>query len=517
MMALLGGTGAVALSSVVAVAAGRAVAADAGSIAAWGMVGAAGAAAGALAREVADRKATGQIDEALHSARHDALTGLANRAELHRELQESLVRGTRDRTVVGVLFLDLNRFKLVNDTLGHEAGDDLLKAVAGRLRSTIRSTDLAARLGGDEFVVVCRDLIVADSVLNVASQLQRRFREPVSLGAALHEVGASIGIAIAGPGDGRTPEDLLRDADTAMYRAKKERLPYLVFEEAQRHPAMDRAVMAAELARALADDEFVVFYQPVIDVNRPALVGFEALVRWRHPSQGLIEPRELRRLADSVGLLAPVHRFVFRESCAQLAVWTHLDPEARRLRVSVNLAEQQLTDPNLALEIEELLAWSGLDAGQLMVEVPENMVARHVEDLDALRQVAKLGVGVVIDCFGTGGMSFRHAPSFDMVQTLKIDRSFVRELPHDRLARASVEAMVAMAGPLGLTVVADGVEEPAQMEMLRSLGVGQMQGYLFNAADYAGLVDPGCWFQASAEAQEVAVGLIPANVTPDRT
>ncbi|MDH4077832.1 MAG: diguanylate cyclase, partial [Acidimicrobiia bacterium] len=325
-----GGVGIVAASGV---AGGYFGMAEAGWLVAGGGVAVAGASVGALGRWWRNRKAATDIASERHAARHDALTGLVNRAELFRELKESLVWAARDKTVVGVLFLDLNKFKIVNDTLGHDAGDELLKVVAARLRATIRSTDVVARLGGDEFVVVCRDLLVGDSVLNVASSIQRRFREPVALGSTLHEVGASIGIAIAGPGDRRTPEDLVRDADAAMYTAKRERAPYKLFDDSHRSQLADQAAVEAELTRALAENQFMVFYQPIIDVIEHDLVGYEALLRWRHPERGLIEPKDFLPAADRVGIMPKLGATVLREVCAQIAVWNHLNPVARRLRV----------------------------------------------------------------------------------------------------------------------------------------------------------------------------------------
>ncbi len=483
---------------------------DAGWLVAGGGVAVVGAAAGALGRWWSTRKTVTDIASERHAARHDALTGLVNRAELYRELEESLVWAARDKTVVGVLFLDLNKFKIVNDTLGHDAGDELLKVVAARLRATIRSTDVVARLGGDEFVVVCRDLLVGDSVLNVASQIQRRFREPVALGSTLHEVGASIGIAIAGPGDRRSPEDLLRDADAAMYTAKRERAPYKVFDDSHRSHLADQAAVETELTRALAEDQFVVFYQPVLDVVEHDLVGYEALLRWRHPERGLIEPKDFLPAADRVGIMPRLGATVLREVCAQIAVWNHLNPAARNLRVSVNLAEQQLTDPNFALELGELLQWSDVAPSQIVVEVSERLMSSHVEELDVLRQLRELGVTVAIDGFGTGGLSFSHAHSLDMAGIVKIDRSFVRGLPHDEVALSVVEAIVAMARPLGLTVLAEGVERPEQLDLLRAAGIRLMQGYLFNAPDYAEVVDPGRWFEAWGAPEDPTIGLLPA-------
>ena len=472
LIAAASGAGSVGFGAASGLAGGFFEPSSAGWLLAGGAVGVAGAFGGACSWWFKHRTAATDIAAARHDARHDALTGLANRAQLYRELEESLEWADRDKTVVGVLFLDLNKFKIVNDTLGHDAGDELLKVVAARLRATIRSTDVVARLGGDEFVVVCRDLLVADSVLNVASQIQRRFREPVALGSTLHEVGASIGVAIAGPGDGRSPEDLLRDADAAMYKAKRERAPYLVFDDSHRSQLADQAAVEAELVRALANDEFVVFYQPIIDVLDHRLMGYEALLRWRHPERGLIEPKDFLAIADRVGLMAKLGSTVLREVCAQIAVWNHLTPAAKELRVSVNLAEQQLTDPNLAIELDGLLRWSGVDPSQIVVEVSERLLSRHVEELDTLRQIRDLGATVAIDGYGTGGLSFSHAHSLDMARMIKIDRSFVRGVPHDEVALSVIEAIVAMARPLGLTVLAEGVELPEQLDLLRRPACG---------------------------------------------
>ena len=508
---LSSGAGAVALLVVAKVMAGAYTSQELKTVALAGSIAVLGATGPAIWLQVAHRNVKDDINQARHAAKHDALTGLINRAELYRELEVSLVQAAKDQTVVGVLFLDLNRFKIINDTLGHEAGDELLRVIASRLKATIRSTDVVARLGGDEFVVVCRDLLVVDSVINVASQVKRRFKEPVSLGGSMHEVGASIGIAIAGPGDERGPEDLLRDADSAMYKAKRERVAYVVFDDNHRSQLLDRAAVERDLARAVEEEQFVVFYQPIVDVVGWKLAGFEALLRWRHPERGLVEPRDFLMIADNVGLMSRIGKLVLRETCAQMAVWNHLSPAARDLTVSVNLAEQQLTDPNLAIEMEELLAWSGLDPSQIMVEVSENLIAGHVEELDSLRQIRELGVRVAIDSYGTGRSSFSYIRSFDMVSSLKIDRSFVRELTHDRAAERTVEAMVAMAGPLELSVVVEGVEEIEQMERLRSMGVRLMQGYLFNAPAYAEVIDPGAWFGDWSTHQEAALGLLPVN------
>jgi EAL domain-containing protein (putative c-di-GMP-specific phosphodiesterase class I) len=241
------------------------------------------------------------------------------------------------------------------------------------------------------------------------------------------------------------------------------------------------------------------------------LIGFEALLRWNHPERGLIEPAHFLKIADRVGLMDPIGRLVVREACAQMAVWNHTTPAARHLRVAVNLAEQQLTSSTLGLEVADVLAWAGLRPGQLTVEVNEGLLGRHLEELDGLRAVADLGVGVAVDGYGTGGMTLDRARSYDMVTTVKLDRCFSRDLVHDEVSRSAVAAMVALSGPLGWTVVAEGVEEQAQLDVLRSLGVRHMQGFLFNAPAYADLVDPGSWFAPALDAREASMGMRPLN------
>lgn len=433
----------------------------------------------ALQRLVHDR-ATRSLTQAKHDADHDGLTGLANRAHLHRELEVTLAQAKADNTVFGVLFLDLDRFKVINDSMGHDVGDELLRIVAQRLRSSTRSTDVVARLGGDEFVVICRGLLSVDSVEATTKQILKRFTEPVNLNGRQHDVSVSVGVAVSGLDEERNPEELVRDADAAMYKAKRDRSGYAIFDEIQRSLFLARLDIEQDLARAITEGQLRVHYQPIVDTRTGLLYGFEALVRWEHPDRGLISPVEFLPIAEDARMMARIGEFVLREACAQAAVWNHLTPGAAAMAMSVNLAEQQLTDPALPNLVGEVLNWSGLSPEQLVLEITEDVIVEHLAGLDVLHQLRAMGVRLAIDDFGTGQSSLSYIKQFDMVSTLKIDQTFVRDMHGDAADQAIIEAIVAMATALGLVIVAEGVETTEQMASLRELGVELMQGYLFH-------------------------------------
>jgi diguanylate cyclase (GGDEF)-like protein len=459
-----------------------------------GAMGAVGAALGTLVLSWAARGARDKLDEVEHRAKHDPLTGLTNRAELFRELDESLMYASDNDMVLGVLFLDLDRFKSVNDSLGHEVGDELLCIVADRLRSTVRNTDVVARLGGDEFVVLCRGLLLGDSVIAMAKQILKRFREPISLNGKEHLVSTSIGVAIAPPGDDRLSDELVSDADAAMYQAKRTKSGFAVFDEAQRQLVRDRLDVERALNKAIEEGELAVYYQPIIDATTRRLYGFEALVRWHNPEQGLIPPGEFLAIAEEAGMMSKLGELVMREACAQLAVWNHEYPNARQVRIGVNLAEQQLIDNRLPATVSEILDWSGLDPHQLVLEITEDVIVDHLDGLNVLRGLRELGVALAIDDFGTGQSSLSYVKQFDMVSTIKIDQAFVREMHSANVDRAIIEAVVAMASALDLKIVAEGVEYPEQLDELLRLGVHLVQGYLFSPPIPAHELDPAVWF-----------------------
>ncbi|MFV0524490.1 MAG: putative bifunctional diguanylate cyclase/phosphodiesterase [Acidimicrobiales bacterium] len=437
-----------------------------------------------------------RLSEAHHDANHDPLTGLVNRLELYRQLEETLDQARRERTVFGVLFLDLDRFKVINDSLGHDVGDDLLKIVAERLRSATRSGDVVARLGGDEFVIICRGLMTERSVVAVAEQILRRFTEPVSLKGRQQQISTSVGVAIASSDETRDPEELVRDADAAMYVAKRNRSGFAVFDEAQRSMLVDRLAIERDLRRALdTDGQLVVFYQPIMDAASDSLYALEALIRWDHPERGLIPPEQFLSVAADARLMAQIGELVLREACAQAALWNHRAPEMRSVRIGVNVDEQQLVDAGLPNLVAEVLHWSGLEPAQLVLEITEDLIVDHLDGLDMLHQIRALGVSLAIDDFGTGQSSLAYAKQFEnIVSTLKIDKSFVADMVGGRADLAIVEAVVAMAGHLDLKVVAEGVENREQLEILTRLGVRYMQGYYFDPPRSAeDLGDPRRW------------------------
>lgn len=487
------------------------------SVGIGGLVASAGAAAAVIWQRLAHRHAARALYQAGHDAKHDALTGLINRAGLYRQLQAALDDARCGSTVVGVLFLDLNGFKAINDSLGHDAGDELLRVVAERLRATIRGSDFVARLGGDEFVVVCRGLLVADSVLSIGQQILRRFDEPVSLNGKIQEVATSIGAAIAKPGQLHHVDDLLRDADAAMYRAKREGLGLSLFDQAHRAELEAYASTERDLVRAVERNQLAVYYQPVVNVARGELLGFEALARWKHPERGLIEPREFLGMAERAGLLSEIGLVVLREACAQVALWGREGGRGKggdagsELVVSINLAEQQLLDRELPHVVEDVLEWSGLRPRQLMIEVADQTLAKHAESLDGLRWLRRFGIPIAIDGYGTGQWSFGSVRSFDMITSVKIDKSFIRSLVDDQASRAVVSAMVSIAETFGVMVIADGVEHVEQVELLRSMGVDVMQGYLFNEPKFADLVDPHARFSEWSTKVDLEPGLRPVS------
>jgi diguanylate cyclase (GGDEF)-like protein len=455
----------------------------------------------------ASRKAAERLNRAAYDAKHDPLTGLVNRIELYRALDESLAQAKQDQTVFGVLFMDLDRFKVINDSLGHDAGDELLMIVADRLRAATRSTDVVARLGGDEFVVICRGLHDEESVTAVASQVLERLGHPVLLNGRRQMISASVGIAIADWHEERGPDELIRDADSAMYQAKKDRGGYCVFDDAQRNQLVDRLDIERDLGRAIDEKQLQVFYQPIVIGATGELYGFEALVRWDHPERGFIGPDDFLPIAEDALLMANLGELVLREACAQAAVWNHLTEQATNLHVSVNLAAQQLTNPELPDTVAEVLEWSGLEAGQLVVEVTERLLVDHLDALSTMRKLKGLGLHLAIDDFGTGQTPLTYLKQFDMISAIKIDRSFVDDMHASEANLAIIEAITAAASTLGQTVVAKGVEDHDQVRSLAGLGVHLMQGFLFAQplpAETVGNLDG--WFER---------GSLPGLLTPN--
>ncbi|HET9983487.1 MAG TPA: EAL domain-containing protein [Longimicrobiales bacterium] len=431
-----------------------------------------------IIHDITDRK---RAEESLrHDALHDPLTGLPNRALFMRRLERALARAARDPAYhFAVLFLDLDRFKVVNDSLGHLAGDELLVGVARRLDESVRPGDTVARLGGDEFAILLHEIEEVEDADRLAERIHERLREPHALGGQTVFTTASVGLAL-GSAEYERPEELLRDADTAMYRAKQlGGVQHQVFDHTMHAEAMALLHLETDLRRAVEEEEFDVFYQPIVSLDTGALVGLEALARWRHPTRGLVMPAEFISLAEETGLIVPLGRWVLDAACRRMAEWRARYPDARSLTLSVNLAAKQLSQRDLVEHIEELVETLGL-AGVLRLEMTESaLVANPDGAIAAFRRLRQAGVELCIDDFGTGYSSLSHLHRFP-VDILKIDRSFVDRLGRDESNRQIVGAIVALAGALGIDAVAEGVETTQQRDQLRALGSRTAQGYLFS-------------------------------------
>jgi len=414
--------------------------------------------------------------ELSHQAFHDSLTGLANKALFSDRLNLAVARMERTRKPMAVMFLDLDNFKTVNDSLGHATGDDLLRAVAEVLTGCIRAADTAARLGGDEFAVLIEHIDGHADIATLAERILTALRRPVTLGTTEVVATASIGITFGVPGS--TGEQLLRNADLAMYMAKEQGKDR--FEEFRDHmhtAIVERLELEADLRRTMTGtQELVVHYQPVVDLDTLAIVGFEALVRWEHPLRGLLPPGSFVPFAEEVGLIDVVDRFVLAEACAQLHYWDERDLLAPDVMLSVNLSARELADPGTGAAVADMLAASKFDPTRLVLEVTESAMMKDtdvvVQNLHALRA---LGLRIAVDDFGTGYSSLAYLEQFP-VDILKIDRSFVTALGDDESAGLA-QAIIQIAETLGHMTIAEGVENPEQADRLHALGCHLAQGY----------------------------------------
>ena len=424
------------------------------------------------ARDVTDRvHVAARLRE---RAFHDELTGLPNRALMLERLRESLRRASGRGRLVGVLFLDLDRFKIVNDSLGHTAGDDLLREVARRIRETVRPDDTVARLGGDEFVVIMNDMVRRTDASLAARRLRKAISEPIRLGRDTAVVTTSVGITVAeGP---ETPEDLLRDSDTALYRAKERgRDRAHVFDDRLRDRAVRRLSVEQQLRRALDKGDFEVHYQPVVRVDDRRILGGEALLRMPTP-EGLVMPGQFIEIAEDAGLMTQLGATVFSMVCRDLAGWTH--PVAAGLSIGVNVSARQLSDTGFAQFILDELASAGLASSRIYLELTEgSLVDNRPQTGRTLRQLHDGGIGLALDDFGTGFSSLAYLKRFP-IDVLKIDRTFTDGLGLDENDTAIVKATIALAHSLGIRVVAEGVETEAQLTLLHELGCDTAQGYL---------------------------------------
>ncbi|MES2713607.1 MAG: EAL domain-containing protein [Pseudomonadota bacterium] len=407
-----------------------------------------------------------------HMAWHDALTGLANRLKFDESLQEALVRGGRGEPCA-VLCIDLDRFKIVNDTLGHPVGDALLRAAATRLRAMVRETDVVARLGGDEFAIVQRASNQPYDAIALAQRIVEDMSTVFDVEGHHINIGASVGIALA-PNDGLTSALLLKSADLALYRAKSDgRGAWRFFEPEMDLRMQARRALELDMRRALVRQEFEVFYQPLIDVESRGVLGFEALVRWRHPERGMVSPGEFIPLAEETGLIVPLGAWVMRRACEDAAPW----PDG--ITVAVNVSSVQFRNPAIVDTVSEALALSGLPAERLEIEVTESiMLHDNVATLAILHRLRRLGVSISMDDFGTGYSSLSYLRSFPF-DKIKIDQSFVQDLNKTKGSGEIISAIIGLGASLGMRTIAEGVETHEQLAKLRSGGCREAQGYLF--------------------------------------
>ena len=428
--------------------------------------------------DISDRKWA--EERLVHDALHDTLTGLPNRALFTTLLDRAVIRLKRRRdTRFAVLFLDVDRFKNVNDSLGHMVGDQLLIEVARRLGACVRPEDTVARLGGDEFTILLEDIHDSADAIQVAERIQAEFISPVLVGS--HEVftSASIGIALSDTHYLR-PEEVLRDADTAMYRAKSRgRARHEVFDADMHHTAVSLLRLETDLRRALERHEFGLAYQPVVSAATGRVSGLEALIRWHHPERGLVPPQEFIRVAEETGQIVPIGQWVLREACRQMHAWRAVLPNGDPVSVSVNLSPRQFGDPTLVDTVAGALADTGLPAAGLRLEITESILMDHAEaSVRLLTRLKDLGVQVEVDDFGTGYSSLGYLHRFPL-DALKVDRSFVSRVEVDAENREIVRTIVTLARNLSMAVVAEGVETEGQRAYLQGLGCDAMQGYLF--------------------------------------
>jgi diguanylate cyclase (GGDEF)-like protein/PAS domain S-box-containing protein len=426
--------------------------------------------------DVSDRKRMEVELERL--ALYDPLTGLPNRALFGDRLRQVLTR--RDRqSATAVYFLDLDRFKRINDSLGHGAGDEVLREVAERLSAVVRPEDTVARFGGDEFTILCESVGGVLEAVSIADRLQRPLRQPLRAGGAALRLSASIGVALVEATDNGDGQHLIEDADAAMYRAKERGGARTeLFDSGMRENAVRAMRIEQELQRALEQGELRLYFQPSVDLSTGQVVGAEALVRWEHPQRGLIVPDRFLHVAEETGLIVPLGEWVVRETCQRLAGW-QARPETAHLHLSVNLSARELTHPDVVSSVLGCVRESGIDPRSLTIEVTESTaMADGDTGFRALRDLSSEGIRVAIDDFGTGYSSLEQLRRMP-VDIVKVDRSFVGGMAADSTDREIVAAVVGMGRALKLCVVAEGIETPEQADALRDLGCDIGQGYLY--------------------------------------
>ncbi|MDH3383982.1 MAG: EAL domain-containing protein, partial [Deltaproteobacteria bacterium] len=429
-----------------------------------------------IARDITDRKKA--EDQLAYLAYHDSLTGLPNRIRFNERLVLDLARANRRSEVVGVVLFDLDRFKEVNDTLGHESGDKLLVAVAQQIKDTVRETDTVARISGDEFCVILPDHKDEHAAMEAARNLRRAFIKPFLVDGQEIPMTASLGLSLF-PFNGDTPETLVKKADIAMFRAKAlGRNTLQVFSEEMSTVLEDRVRMEKGLWRASERNEFVVHYQPEIDLQTGMIVGAEALVRWQNPDQGLVPPMQFIPLAEEIGAIVPMSEWVIRTACAQAKEWQ--EKGYMPFRISINVSARLFQQYDLTKTILDTLKATGLGPDSLELEITESVAMQNVQSsMEILWKLNGLSVRVAMDDFGTGYSSLAYLKKFP-IHLLKIDRAFIKDLDKNPEDQTIVKAIIAMAHTLNIDVIAEGVERSEQKDLLKTFGCGFAQGFYFS-------------------------------------
>ncbi|MFS0514090.1 EAL domain-containing protein [Nostoc sp. UIC 10607] len=433
-----------------------------------------------LLTEITERKRV--ESQLLHLAFHDALTGLPNRAAFMNRLRRAIDYSKRHSDYLfAVLFIDLDRFKLINDSLGHIKGDQFLLAIANKLEVCVRSIDTAARLGGDEFTILLEGIQDVSDAIKAVERIQQELALPFELDGQEVFTTASIGIALSSTVDYEQPEDLLRDADTAMYQAKMlGRARYELFNSDMYANVLAKLQLESELRRAIERLEFQVYYQPIVSLTKGSIFGFEALLRWQHPERGLLNPADFISLAEETGLIFPIGNWVLHEACCQMQAWRMCHHSNFLEKISVNLSLKQFSQPDLIEQIGQILHSTGLDAGTLVLEITESVIKENGDKATAaLLKLREMGIELSIDDFGTGYSSLSRLYNFP-ISVLKIDRSFISPMGANSQNLEIIEIIVTLAHKLGVDVLAEGVETKEQLRLLRKLNCEYAQGNFFS-------------------------------------
>ncbi|NQF16168.1 EAL domain-containing protein [Brevibacillus sp. HB1.3] len=427
-----------------------------------------------VTRDVTDRK---QSEETIHHlAYHDALTDLPNRRMYVQQLSKEMMQAKRFQSSLAVLFLDLDRFKDVNDSFGHDVGDMLLIEASKRLQACLKPGDVVARLGGDEFTIMQNQLLDRNEATALAEQIMYQLQRPFELEGHVFNVSCSIGIALY-PQDGDNPEDLLKRADTALYTVKSRgKNGYDFFDPTMEAKSLERILMENEMRKAIEQEQFQIYYQPKIDIATSAMTGMEALVRWVHPELGIIPPNRFIPIAEETGMILALGEWILKQACKQNKNW---HDQGYTLKVSVNLSARQIYQKDLVEMIKDILQETQLSPHWLELEITESIFVKMEEATAVLQQIRDIGIQISIDDFGTGYSSFSYIKSLP-VDTIKIDASFIRDIHHNQESQAIVKAIVTIAQSLNMNVIAEGIELHDQVAALKENGCDHGQGYLFS-------------------------------------